>query len=412
MSDRLEELVYDWNETNAAAPGAPGREAGVLDETLRDGLQSPSVRNPALEHKLEALHAMEKIGIRAVNLGLPNVSERALGDCEAMLAEIARHRLALDPVCAGRTLAGDVTAIVELSQKSGLEIEASVFVGASGVRRLAEGWEPELIRKRSAEAIDLAVRAGLPVTFVTEDTTRSDPAALTELFELAIDHGATRLCLCDTVGHATPAGVRALVEFCLGVIRRKNPDVELDWHGHNDRGLALANALEAFAAGVTRIHATALGVGERVGNTAMELLLLNLKLASAFSGDLSALPDYCERFAGWLGVAIPPNHPLVGADAFRTATGVHAAAIVKALGKGDWLAERVYSVVPASALGKSQEICIGHMSGASNVTHWLRARRIEPSDALVKAILTRAKSSDRVLTEDELLSLVGRSSSR
>jgi isopropylmalate/homocitrate/citramalate synthase len=407
VSDRLNELVYDWNQTGSA-PQASGRKAQVLDETLRDGLQSPSVQNPSLDQKLEALHLISSLGVGAANLGLPSVSERALRDCERMLSEIARAKLPITPVCAGRTLLSDVTPIVELAQRTGVEVEVSIFVGASKIRRLAEDWDAELIRDRSKQAIDLAVKAGLPVTFVTEDTTRSHPEALGDLFKLAIDRGANRLCLCDTVGHATPDGVRRLVSYALELIQSLGTRTELDWHGHNDRGLALANALAAFDAGATRIHATALGVGERVGNTAMELLLLNLKLLSAFDGDLSSLSRYCERMARYLGIEIPHNHPLVGPDAFRTATGVHAAAIVKALNKGQWLAESVYNVVPASTFGKEQQICIGHMSGASNVTHWLRARDIEPSEALVKAILARAKESDRVLSEEEVLSLVAR----
>jgi 2-isopropylmalate synthase len=405
VPDRFDELLYDWNELRDSARTGR-RRALILDETLRDGLQSPSVRNPSLDHKLEALHRIASLGIGAANLGLPSVSERARRDCERLLSEIAKAKLPIVPVCAGRTLSSDVVPIVELSQKSGLAIEVSIFVGASAIRALAEGWEPELIRARSAEAVELAVRAGLAVTFVTEDTTRSHPDSLSELFKLAVDRGASRLCLCDTVGHATPDGVERLVAYSLEVIRGTGATVELDWHGHNDRGLALANALAAFDAGATRLHATALGVGERVGNTPMELLLLNLKLLGAFEGDLASLAGYCAHMARGLGLEIPPNHPLVGSDAFRTATGVHAAAIVKALGEGEWLAERVYSVVPASAFGRVQEICVGHMSGASNVAHWLRTRDIEPSDALVQAILARAKQADRVLTEEELMSLV------
>jgi 2-isopropylmalate synthase len=261
-----------------------------------------------------------------------------------------------------------------------------------------------MITKRCAEAVSTAVRAGLSVAFVTEDTTRSRPEVLAELFRVAIDNGAARLCLCDTTGQATPAGVRALVTFTLSVVASLGAEVGIDWHGHNDRGLALQNALTALESGAERVHATALGVGERVGNAAMEPILLNLKLLGALGNrDLSGLRDYSETAARALEWTIPENYPVVGRDAFRTAAGVHAAAIVKAQSKGDdWLADRIYSGVPASVFGRHQEICVGAMSGASNVVHWLRARQLAPSESLVARILERAKTSDRVLSDEEI----------
>jgi 2-isopropylmalate synthase len=265
-----------------------------------------------------------------------------------------------------------------------------------------------IIAKGSAEAIDVGVKAGLPVVYVTEDTTRSNPKVLATLFKTAIDHGASRLCLCDTVGHATPDGVRNLIAFTKSVIAGMGADVGIDWHGHNDRGLALENALWALEFGADRVHGTALGVGERVGNTPMELLLLNLKLLGQLEHqDLTHLMEYCDTAAKALGWHVPINYPLVGRDAFRTATGVHAAAIIKAHQKGDtWLADRIYSGVPAGMFGRSQEICVGFMSGASNVNYWLRQRKIEPSKELIDAILTKAKASSHILTDEEVLSVV------
>ncbi len=379
-----------------------------FDETLRDGLQNPSVADPSIEAKLKLLHLMNKLGIHVADIGLPGSSKRAFDDCLRMCREITDHKLDIRVACAGRTVASDITPMVEISQRAGIPVEVYAFIGSSPIRQLAEEWDVDLIAKRSAEAIDVGVKAGLPVCYVTEDTTRSRPEVLSKLFKVAIDHGASRLCLCDTVGHATPDGVRNLVQFTKNIVAGAGAHVGIDWHGHNDRGLALENALWALEFGADRVHGTALGIGERVGNAAMELILLNLKLLGLLDGqDLSAMLDYCNTAAEAVGWTIPINYPLVGRDAFRTATGVHAAAIIKAEAKGDaWLADRIYSGVPAGMFGKKQEICVGYMSGASNVNYWLRQHKIEPSKELVDAILARAKATDHILTEEEIRGIV------
>jgi 2-isopropylmalate synthase len=397
-------LVHDWNE--GEAPAWRTRRVELLDETLRDGLQSPSVRNPTLEQKLEGLRRMARLGVAAVNLGLPSVSAAARQEALQMLRVIRDERLPLLPVCAGRTLPSDVTPILELAEEVGVAVEVSVFVGASPIRWRAEGWDLERVSTLTRDAVALAARAGLPVTFVTEDTTRTPPETLRRLFELAIEHGATRLCLCDTVGAASTDGTRHIVAFTKQLLAGASRPVGLDWHGHDDRGLGLANALAAVEAGVGRVHATALGVGERVGNTPLELLLANLAFLAGSEPDAKRLREYSEHFASALGIVIPENHPLVGANAFRTATGVHAAAIVKALGIGQGLADRVYSSVSVSRFSSGQDIRIGYMSGTSNVVHWLRRHSIEPSEGLVTQILERARAANRVLRDDEVLAVV------
>lgn len=397
-------LVYDWNQ--GSAKRWRDRPVLVLDETLRDGLQSPSAHNPKLEQKLEGLRRMARLGVSAVNLGLPSVSSAARAEALQMLRVICEERLPLQPVCAGRTLPGDVRPILELAEETGVAIEVSVFVGASPIRWRAEGWDLDSVSKLTREAVSLGAGAGLPVTFVTEDTTRTPPDTLRRLFELAIEQGATRLCLCDTVGAASAEGTTRLVTFARELVHGAGRTIGLDWHGHDDRGLALANALTALEAGVDRVHATALGVGERVGNTPLELLLANLAFLAGREPDGARLREYSEHFAAALGISIPENHPLLGANAFRTATGVHAAAIVKALGQGEALADRVYSSVPVSRFASGHDIMIGYMSGTSNVVHWLRRHSIEPSEALVTRILQRARAANRVLRDDEVLAVV------
>jgi 2-isopropylmalate synthase len=312
--------------------------------------------------------------------------------------------------CAGRTVVSDITPMVEISQRAGIPVEVYAFIGSSPIRQFAEDWDAESIAKKSAEAIDVAVKAGLPVAYVTEDTTRSRPEVLSTLFKTAIDHGATRLCLSDTVGHATPDGVRNLIHFAKSIIVGTGvKNIGIDWHGHNDRGLALENALWALEFGADRVHGTALGIGERVGNAQMELILLNMKLLGLIDNDLTKLMEYCKTVAEAVGWNVALNYPLVGRDAFRTATGVHAAAIIKAMGKGDaWLADRIYSGVPAGMFGRKQEILIGFMSGASNVSYYLRERGIEPDETLVKELLAAAKALDHIMTDEEVMAVVKR----
>lgn len=402
-----DDLIYDWNEV-----GRRHRPFGAVeffDETLRDGLQNPSVRDPSTEEKLELIHLMDAIGIHAADIGLPGSTKRAYDDVLRMCQEIVSAKLKIRPAAAGRTVVADIAPMADISQRVGIPLEVYTFIGSSPIRLFAEGWDVDKLLKASAEAIDFAVKHELPVAYVTEDTIRSRPEVLSALFKNAVDHGAARLCLCDTVGHATPDGVRNLVRFTRSLLAGMGAHhVKVDFHNHNDRGLGLVNALIAVEEGVDRVHGTAGGIGERVGNTAMELILLNLKLAGALEGqDLTSLIRYCEVAAKATGMPIPVNYPLVGADAFRTSTGVHAAAIIKAQAKGDaWLADRIYSGVPAGMFGRAQEIEIGPMSGASNVQHWLRAHHVEPDAALVQEILKRAKSESRILTAAEVLAAV------
>lgn len=408
MKDRPnDDLIYDWNEVERRH--APFGAVEFFDETLRDGLQNPSVRDPTIEQKLELLHLMNSLGIHAADIGLPGSSQRAFDDVLRMCREIVEQRLAIRPACAGRTVVGDITPMIEISQRAGIAVEVYTFIGSSPIRLLAENWDVDVLVRHTADAIDVAVKAGLPVAYVTEDTIRSRPEVLARLFRTAVEHGASRLCLCDTVGHATPDGVRNLVGFAKNFLASMGAQhVKLDFHNHNDRGLGLVNALVAVEEGIDRVHGTALGIGERVGNTAMELILLNLKLSGALEEqDLTNLIRYCELASHATAMPISVNYPLVGADAFRTSTGVHAAAIIKAQNKGDaWLADRIYSGVPAGMFGRSQSIEIGPMSGASNVHHWLEAHGVEAQPALVQMVLQRAKNTNRVLTQDEVMSVV------
>jgi 2-isopropylmalate synthase len=393
-------LIYDWNTVDTPADPRP---VMLDDETLRDGLQSPSVRTPAIEQKLRILHLMEALDMDTADIGLPGAGPHVVRDVERLTREIVASKLRIRPNCAARTTLGDILPIVQISQRTGMAIECCTFIGSSPIRQYTEDWTLDHLQRLTADAVGAAVKEGLPVMYVTEDTTRADPESLRRLYTTAIRAGARRVCIADTVGHATPAGARAVVRFVQSIVDEAGGDVGIDWHGHRDRDLAVENSLAAMEAGATRLHGAALGIGERVGNTPIDALLTNLVLMGHRQTDLTRLGEYCAFVSEALGVPIPANYPVVGRDAFRTATGVHAAAVIKALKKRDAsLADAVYSGVPASLVGRAQAIEIGPMSGRSNVVFWLESHGLEATDELVDRIFTKAKSSSTVLTEAEV----------
>jgi 2-isopropylmalate synthase len=398
------EVIYDWNvEGRTVSP--PMGNVEYLDETLRDGIQCPSVTDPPIEAKLEIVRLLDSVGVHHLDIGLPGAGPRAVEDC-ILIAELIRDEgLSIRPACAGRTHPNDIKAIIEVAEKTGVAIEALAFLGTSPIRLYTEGWDEDLLEKRTRTAMKMCKEAGLEVTFVTEDTVRSHPDTLKRLFAAAVEEGADGLCVCDTVGHATPNGVFNLIHFTKELVA--GTDTRVGWHGHNDRGFGLGNALSAIEAGADRVHGTVLGMGERVGNTPIDLMLMNLKLLGSHDGDLSGLAELVDLASKSCDWPIPVNYPVFGKDAFRTGTGVHASAVIKALKKGDdWLADAVYSGVPASWFGRAQEIEVGHMAGDSNIIYWLQSRGFEASDDMVSAIRTKAKSTNRVLEEAEVMAVV------
>jgi len=400
-------LIYDWNHDAVAA--GPSRPVAMLDdETLRDGLQSPSVRTPTIEEKIDILHHMDALGIDTADIGLPGAGPKVARDVERLARAIGDGRLKIRANCAARTVVADIKPIAEIQQRTGIPIEVGAFIGSSPIRQYAEGWTLDFLQKATEDALGFAAKEGLTVMYVTEDTTRADPASLRRLFTTAIRAGAKRLCVADTVGHATPNGAKAVVRFVKSIIDELGVEVGIDWHGHRDRGFGVASSIAALEAGATRLHGAALGIGERCGNTSIDLLMVNLVMMGYRDNDLSALPAYAEAVARACDVRIAPNYPVVGADAFRTATGVHAAAVVKAFRKNDRaLMDAVYAAVPASLVGRQQEIEVGPMSGRSNVIFWLESRGLPSTDDVVDRVFAAAKASNRTLTHEQVQSIVG-----
>jgi len=400
------ELVYDWNRHESDVI-LTEKKVELNDETLRDGLQNPSVTDPHIDKKIQLLRLMSVLGINGVNLGLPGAGPRARADITRMAEVIRDEKLNMLPNCACRTVKADITPLIAIVQKTGVPIECAAFIGSSPIRQYAEEWSIDHILKLSVDAVKYGADNGLDMMYVTEDTTRARPEDIRRLYTAAIEAGAKRIVVCDTCGHAMPYGVRNLIHFVRQVVADTGKDVKIDWHGHSDRGLGVINALSAAKAGADRIHATGMGIGERVGNTAMDLLLVNMRLDGIIDRDLTRLSEYVELVSEICNVSLHNMYPVFGHDAFRTATGVHAAAIIKAKNKGDdWLADRVYSGVPAGWFGLHQQIEVGFMSGVSNIVYWLRAHGIEPEKKLVDEIFTAAKQHNKVLTDDEIWNIV------
>lgn len=407
MTDR-ESLIYDWNVEGDQKPATPEKNITFSDETLRDGLQSPSVKNPSIEEKLDILHYMEDLQIDTADIGLPGAGEHVQKSTKRLAKEIQENDMDIRPYCAARTLKEDIRPVVEISEEIGIPIEVATFIGSSPIRQYVEDWGLDQLLSHTETAVQFCKKHDLPVMYVTEDTTRAQPEHIKKIYQTAIEAGAERITLCDTVGHVIPEGVHNLLNFVQEeVVEPTGEDVLIDFHGHNDRGLAVANTIAAIQAGADQVHACALGIGERIGNTPMDQLLVNVKLLGWIDRDLSPLNNYCKTVSEAVERDIPDWYPMIGTDAFETGTGVHAAAVIKALDKNDtWLADRVYSGVPAKELGREQKIRVGPMSGRSNVEYWLRKRDIEPDQELIQTIFQAGKESDRLLEDEEIWDLI------
>ncbi|MBF54688.1 MAG: 2-isopropylmalate synthase [Euryarchaeota archaeon] len=407
-------LIYDWNTIEYEFNRNPNNHPhGVWfdDETLRDGLQSPSARNPTIDQKIELVDYMEKLGIQKVDLGLPGAGPLHVEHIDAMLTHITENDHNIRPGAAVRTLMQDIEPLVELQQKHGIQIQASAFLGTSPIRQYAEGWTMEKLLSTMEKAVSFAVENDVPVMFVTEDTTRSNPEDIKNIYQRAMELGVRRLCVCDTCGHVTPNGVKKLLAFIDEEVIKdggyNRRDIEVNWHGHQDRGLGVANNIAAVEAGADVVHGTALGLGERAGNAPLDQTLVNLKLMGAIDNDLSVLGEYMQKAHEYTEVPLPRNYPVFGQDAFETGTGVHASAVIKAMKKGNhWLADRVYSGVPAGEFGLEQVIRIGHMAGRSNIIWWLQQRNYEVTDDLVAHLFDVAKSQRRLMEDSEVVEAI------
>lgn len=400
------ELIWDWGELEANKP----RRFGLVDESPRDGLQSPSIRErPSNVEIIEHICLMDKLGIEYVNVGLP-VTPKAVNDIKFIVREMKTLGLKIKPQVACRTVLRDIEPVPGIVEETGVPIEVCTFIGSSAIRLYAENWQISDLAKLSEQAVAFCVKQGLSVKFVTEDTIRSHPDHLRILFRAALMAGTNGLIVCDTVGGATPNKVRGLINFTKTVLKAHGlfTSVTIDWHGHNDLGQGLECAFVAAECGVTNVHGTVLGIGERAGNVPMELLLVNSNYRCNASRNLDSLADYVRLGSSMTHVPIPVNYPCFGADVLTTQTGVHAAAQLKAREKGEsWLEDAVYSAVPAKAIGRHHESAIGPMSGKANVIWFCHIHGCPlPSPEQMEKVLNYARETGRILPEQEVIQML------
>ncbi len=297
------ESPYDWNPPELALKLLT-HPFELHDETLLDGLQSASVRQPDLVGKLEILHAIARLQVRSASLGFPGAGPRVAADVLRLVEEVVEQHLDIVPICAARTVPTDVEPILTVADRTGCAVEVGMFLSTSPISQLAESWDLDTMLRLTELGVRSAAERGLKVMFVTQDTVRSRPDHLRRLFTVAVESGARRVCLADTVGQASPRAVGRLVRYVRGFLP---PGIGIDWHGRNDRGLAVPNSLAALEAGADRVHATALGVGRRAGNTPMELLLVQLARRSGRSLDTHRLQDYLTVVARELELSAVPS---------------------------------------------------------------------------------------------------------
>jgi 2-isopropylmalate synthase len=243
-----EMTVFDWSRTGARDAVAPG--GMFFDETLRDGIQAPHVSIPTLDEKLELIDHMVRCGIRCADAGFPASGPAAAGDCLA----IARHVVAQDyPLAlgfAGRTHPADVRAICDIAQRAGVSVDAYTFIGVSPIRLYVEEWTVGSIVADIRRAVAEARRDGVTFVLVLEDAVRCTPAVLNRVYDVALEQGITRVTLCDTVGAASPTGTKRLIEWSIRHFEAREHPVALEWHGHNDRGLALRELADGARRGL------------------------------------------------------------------------------------------------------------------------------------------------------------------
>jgi 2-isopropylmalate synthase len=401
--EKLSELLYDWHPAARLNNAAPAGMA-LHDETLRDGLQSPSVPPPSIEAKLRLLDRMRELSIASVDIGYPAVSNGIRDDCIRLARHSVNTKWKVDLWCAGRATATDIAAIAHTAQSSGTSVGAALFLFGSRLRqRIARKDMNELV-SIAQSAVTSATAENLPVMFVIEDASRTWPEDLATLFTAAVEAGARRLCIADTVGTATPEAAAALLSHVRALPAVSSAGIPIDWHGHRDRGLALTASLAALIAGADRVHATAMGIGERCGNAELELIAVNLEILGRASLDSLCLRAYVEQASDMLGMEIPINYPVFGRDAFRTTAGVHAHAVARAreMGGREW-ADAAYSAIDAGRFGYDQTIELSAHSGHAAVTEWLAARGFRRDDeALVSSVLEMLKSSPRAPSQIEI----------
>ncbi len=398
---KARDYIYDWNKMNGCKIK---RHVQLEDDTLRDGLQGAFLTKPSLEQRLRFIKLAIETGLQQAMLGFPAASDVEFSDARRILTYLDDLQLPLDVFFLARAKKTDVNPIIQLHQASRRDVCADFFIGMSQLRCHVEQWDFSVKLRECADVADHLNEYNTPFSLSLEDVSRATPESIEQVVMLCLQKKARRITLCDTVGAMTPAGTTRLVEFVKTICdKNQEADVLLGWHGHNDNGLALANSISAIESGVDFISGAFMGIGERSGNVALEQVILYLSQHHQQHFCMQSMMRYCRQLSKVINYPIPDNAPIIGGQVFATATGTHASAIIKAAKLGVDFEDLIFSSVPASAIGRKQNIYLNHNSGAANVGYVLDKLGIAKTPNNVQRVLQDAKSKTRFLTAEDIL---------
>lgn len=404
MEIEKEVNIYDWDKEGSEK--LKSSSFRLLDTTLRDGLQTPGIIQPSLEDKLRVIDYDAQLGIEAIDVCLPaDPSTRYFQEGVKCANYINTKYPQTEIFVLARTIQSDVNATMQFAQDAGCKVSVILFRGSSDLRLLAEDWHEDSIINDMGKFTKQLVGKGLNVTCATEDSTRTRPDFLKQIFEAGRAEGANEFCIADTVGYADPWGIKNEVSWLKQDVLDDN-NLQIQYHGHNDTGNAVSNSIAAIAAGAKTIHVTHIGMGERAGNASTEGVLANLTRRGINKYDLHKVVEGSNFVAEAFGVKIPNNHPLIGADVFSTESGIHAAGIDNARKKGLNVSGIIYSAVSPEVVGRETIVNIGPLGGIHSVK-WVLDRMGVPSSAeLTSALLMQARIQNRALTPSEIKAVV------
>lgn len=385
---------YSWGEYDFSK-----KVVQVLDTSLRDGLQDAQIRHPSLEEKERLVDILVQVGVEAIDIAIPIARGSHLREAIQLARRIPSN---VTVACLARTDASDIQAAVDLAQGAGRPIETIVFCGASPLRRWVEDWDVTEITEWMAKSVNFASKQGLIPTVATEHTTQTEPEVIKQIYLAGLDNGGQKVCIADTSGAASPISTEKIIRFFRDEVLKSFNDVDIDWHGHNDRGLSVINSLVALSAGAQRVHGTAIGIGERAGNTPLEQMLINLKMArDPKRQDLGAISELATFAAEIFNVPVPPNYPGLGEKVYRTASGIHAAAELKA-GQLGLKGTTPYSAVSPEWVNRETDVVVGPLSGSHNVRFVAERLGIPATNEFIARALDVAKSANRILTDQDI----------
>ncbi len=438
LSGRLP-VDFNWNTDShpdvpavVSIPADPSpqqiQNISLVSEDLRDGLHGIK-KYPSDEGMLRYILLLHELGVRNFTVGIyPGPDNKIDKSIKSILSSLHKQLPNVVPIVLTMASQEGIDWLVTCKQLNP-KLQAIIFMGTAPSRLLVEEWEKSYVLERLAWATSEAtVQHKIEVIGATEHTTQTPPDFLREIIETVVKHGAKYFCIADTIGTARPVGVLRIIRFTKQILADIGANsVQVDWHGHDDLGNGLSNAMTAIKAGANRLHTVARGIGERAGNTRMESVLLNCteilkEHNKPVPWNMTLLHEILGAY-DTLTQHLPPSHGPLSKRAFRTSLGIHTAAMLKAqllvrsakrLKQDDLvlqlerMAGRIYSAIDPQSVGNKHEIHVGPWSGRSTVRLVYMQMGHNPdkiTDALIASVLATAKALGRELHETELIGL-------